>query len=409
MTTATQTTLLDAYRTIFGPADAGGFLKARNIERDEDIDLMGLMLVAGVDGLFLGDPGTGKTWMIELLVNHCLTNLKLFSHLLAKDQSADEVLGPRDIMAMKAGKIARLTDGYLPTAHVSYLDEIFKASPPMLNPLLDITANRVLKVGGLVIDCGQLIVNYMSSNELPDREDLSAFRDRIGLTKFVQPVRTPEGRRAVTDLQLDYQASGVDVTGVVPLTLDDVFAIRDEVKTIDVPDAIREMMVTAQQKWAENGHLPSQRRIGQMWRMVKAHAWTNGRSTVVADDLLPCQHMAWNHPDHAASAREVVLEFASVFTRHANRLRESMEPVLREMEELRGKLDAASEESEKDDLLGEGFKLMRQLRGMRKEATGQIADGQQQGQDTSMLEDVLSHINRSYEWAEKALTGAEED
>jgi MoxR-like ATPase len=404
--TKTQTvTLLDKYGSIFGP---DGFLEANNVERKEAIELLGLAFVSGVDTLFLGDPGVGKTWLIELLVDHCITNAQLFNHLLAKDMSADEVLGPRDIMAMKAGKIARLTAGYAPSANFAYLDEVFKASPPLLNPLLDLLANRVVKVGGQVMDCSQLITILMSSNELPDREDLLAFRDRIGVTYNVQPVRTPDGRRAVTDIQLDFQANGLDTSTVQPLTLDEVQAIRAEVKLVKVNDVIRQVMVDAQQKWTEAGHPPSQRRIGQMWKIVKARAWANGRSEVVTDDFLPCQHMAWNHPDDAASAREIILEFASVYTRKAQRLREAMEPVQADMEALRTKLEAATDESEKDDLMSDGFKFMRQLRKLRGDTRTQIKDGEKQGQDTTLLNEVHSDINRLYEWAEKALAGDEE-
>jgi MoxR-like ATPase len=404
---ATKTlTMLDRFNSIFGP---DGFLNAHNVERREMIELLGLSVIAGIDPLFLGDPGVGKTWAIELMTNECMVDMNLFTHLLAKDMSADELLGPRDIMAMKQGVIARLTDGYLPSAHVGYLDEIFKGSPPLLNPLLDLFANRVVKIGGKIMSCDQLISIVASSNELPDREDLSAFRDRIALTYFVQPVRTPEGRRAVTDIQLDFQVNGLDTSTVQPLSLADIYAIKDEVRQIAVGDAIRGVMVDAQQKWQEAGHPPSQRRIGQMWKVVKARAWANGRTEVVTDDFLPCQHMAWNHPDHQKSARDVVLEFASVFTRKAQRLREAMEPVVASMESLRQSLDAATEESERDDLMNDGFKLMRQLRKMRAEGREYVKDGKSTGQDTTSVEGVLSDIERSYTWAEQALTGADDE
>jgi MoxR-like ATPase len=406
MTATASATLLDKYTSIFG---IDGFLNAHNVERREDIELLGLATISGVDTLFLGEPGVGKTWAIEGLVNYCIADARLFTHLFAKDQSPSEVLGPLDIMAMKNGQIARLIDGFLPSANYGYCDEIFKASPPMLNPMLDVLANRKLKVGGLELDLSHLITIFMSSNELPDREDLMAFRDRIGITKYVLPVRSPEGRRHVTDIQLDYQSNGLDTSSIEPLALDEIHAIRDEVRQVTVGEAVRQVMVDAQQKWAEAGHPPSQRRIGQMWKVIKARAWANGRSEVVTDDFLPAQHMAWNHPDHADSAREIILEFASVFTRKAQRLRGAMEPVIASMEELRSKLDSATEESEKDDLMSDGFKFMRQLRKMRGEAKEQIKDGSSQGQDTTLLEEVLSDIERSYAWAENALTGGEDD
>lgn len=399
---APTNTLHARYDAIFGPE---GFLNRNNVERREEIELLGLATISGVDTLFLGDPGVGKTWMIELLVNDCLTDMSLFSHLLAKDMSADEVLGPRDIMAMKESKIRRMTDGFLPESNYAYLDEVFKASPPMLNPLLDIIANRILKMGGEVQDCSQLVAVFMSSNELPDREDLMAFRDRIGITKKVEPVRTAEGRRAVTDLQLDYQASGTDTSGLEPLTLSEIGQVREACRTIVVPDAIRDMMGEAQQKWLEKGHAPSQRRIGQMWRIVKARAWAQGRVEVGSDDLLPCQHMAFNHPTDAASAREVILEFATAFTRKAEELRQALEPILLETDKLREQIDAAQgDETEQDRLMGEGFKFLRNLRKLKSKAEAQIKQGQEQGQDITSLEEVLTEISRAHDWAEGVLT-----
>lgn len=395
-----------SYEAIFGK---DGVINLHNIERREEIELLGLATIAGVDALFLGEPGVGKTWMIEMLVDHCLEGMELFSHLLAKDQSADEVLGPRDVMAMKEGRIARLTDGYLPEANFAYLDEVFKASPTMLNPLLDLMANRVLKVGGVTIDCSQLVTVLMSSNELPEREDLQAFRDRIGITKMVEPVRTAEGRRAVTDLQLDFQANGVSTNGLTPLSLADIAAIKVEVKQVVVPDAIREMMGQAQQKWLEAGHPPSLRRIGQMWKVVKAHAWAAGRGEACADDLLPCQHMAFNLLEHQQSARGIILEFASAFTRKAERLKQSLEPVLAQMEELRQQIEASETKEDKEALMDSGFKFLRQLRKLMKEADAQIKEGKTQGQDVSSLEEVQTEITDAYSWAEKALTGAEDD
>jgi len=393
------TTLLSKYTAIIE------FLNSQNVERREAIDLVGLSVISGIDVLLLGDPGTGKTWLLELLTEHCIDGAELFTHLLAKDMSADELLGPRDIMAMKSGKIARLMDGYLPTANLAYLDEIFKSSPPLLNPLLDITANRVLKIGGKVVDCSQLISIVMSSNELPDREDLQAFRDRIGATLFVQPVRTPEGRRAVTDIQLDFQTNGINTDALVPLTLDEIHAIRDEVRQVKVSDEIREKMVDAQQKLLEHGHPPSQRRIGQAWKLIKARAWSEGRRQVASDDFLPCQHVFWNHPDNRETARAVVLDIASVFTRKAARLRDKMEPVTKAIEELRTQFEATTDEAEQEKLLQNTFGLMRQVKKFQNEAESQIRDGQTQGEDTTILDEVRDELTRLYEWSEKTFIG----
>ena len=95
--------LVERYQEIFG---RDGFLREYNIERDEQIDLLGLSLVAGLDPLFLGEPGVGKTWMIQLMLRTIVTNgtgnSRLFNTLVFKETPADDVLGPRGTHRIEA-------------------------------------------------------------------------------------------------------------------------------------------------------------------------------------------------------------------------------------------------------------------------------------------------------------------
>jgi MoxR-like ATPase len=401
--------LVSLYGEVFNVND--GFLRTYNIERDEQIELLGLSLVAGLDPLFLGDPGVGKTWMIELLMRCIDTGgdpNALFTTLVFKETPADDILGPRSLPAMKAGKIERLTDGYLPTSVVAYVDEFFKASPTLANSLLDIMANRVLKVGNQVIDCHQLLCMYASSNELPDREDLQPVRDRFGITNFVPAVKSPEGRKSVMRIQDEYQANAraVDLSGAPTLTLDQVREMRAEVRRVVLPESVIESMVTAQERWAQKGFAPSQRRIGQMLMAIKARAWARGDGTASTDDMIVAAHMAWNHPDHAKDAREVVMEFANQFARKALRMREALEPLTTEVEEIRKRL---AEGASADDEMEAGFKVMRGLRTMKREAKENIEKGKAQGHDTRDLENVADEIDRAHSWLQSTLAGEDDD
>jgi MoxR-like ATPase len=240
MTTSTLTqtsNALDKWESIFGP---NGFLADHNVEREEEIEILGLCVPSGVDHQLIGDPGVGKTWLIELLLK-CLPGATLYNTLIMKEMSADEVLGPRSLKALKNDELIRLTLGFLPDANFGYLDEFWKGSPPVINALLSIMAERLLKYGGKVIDCSHIRAIILSSNELPDREDLGAARDRIGLTKHVQPVRSPEGKRRVADIQLaDIEGDGLSLGDIPQLELVDIDQMGAEARAVIVPDTVRE-------------------------------------------------------------------------------------------------------------------------------------------------------------------------
>jgi MoxR-like ATPase len=397
--------LVKKHGEIFDPKN--GFLAQYNVEREDQIELLGLTMVTGIDCLLLGDPGVGKTWLIELMLQ-CITGTSrgdLFNTMVFKETTADDILGPRDPMAMKKGEINRLLDGFLPTAVLAYLDEIFKCSPTLANSMLDIMAQRKLKVGKNLIDVGQLLAIFGSSNELPEREDLWPFRDRWGATQVVPPVRAPENRKRVYRIQDEFQANArtVDMTGAPKLTLDEIRQMRAEVARIEIPDVVNETLDTAYERWSGAGHPPSPRRMGQIILAIKGHAWSKGRGQATTDDILVGKDMAWNLLDHADSARNIVMEFANEFTRKANRMREALEPILTKLSEVRGTISGKPTDEQLEDM----FKVMRDLRRSKREAQDQIEEGERQGHDVSEVRAVLDTINEAHSYIEKTM--AEDD
>jgi MoxR-like ATPase len=402
--TTTDMTPYEKYQALYGP---DGFLASYNVEREDEIELLGLSTFSAVDCLFLGDPGVGKTWMIELQLA-CIVGAELFDILLLKEMSADDVLGPRSLPALKDGRIERIIQGYLPTAHYAYVDEVFKASPPLLNALLDLMAKRQLKIGGKVIDCSQLISIYFSSNELPDREDLMAMRDRIGITKEVKPVRTDEGKLKVTDIQLGVQGGGIDMTDAPQFTLPEIAQVRAR-SSRSGPRDREEVDGRGAGQVGDAGHPPSQRRMGQMWRVIKTHAWAKGQDEVTNDNLIVCAAHGVEPPgSRRQRARGHHGVRGPVHPEVANRIRIALEPQLTKLDELRGKLDS-DDGDERDKAMEEAWSVMRSLRTLRKDAKAEIERGKASGHDVRELEKVRSEINRAHDYAESAFSDDDEN
>ncbi len=81
----------------------------------------------------------------------------------------------------------RQTAGYLPTAEVAFIDEIFKANSAILNALLTILNERLFDNGNQRLQA-PLLCLVGASNELPESEELDALYDRFLVRRTVAQV-----------------------------------------------------------------------------------------------------------------------------------------------------------------------------------------------------------------------------
>ncbi len=289
-------------------------------EREEVLALSLLCAASGESIFLLGLPGVAKS-MIARRLGMAFSSASRFEYLMSRFSTPDEIFGPVSISKMKdEDTYERVIDGYLPTADVVFLDEIWKAGPAIQNSLLTALNEKIFRNGKQDIAL-PLKVTIAASNELPAKgEGLEALWDRFLFRYIVSPI---QDKGHFFALLSSNSAKEIKIEEEDKLTDEELSSLLKERDEVEVPDNILEFLYAVRTKYAkraqeqikarENGEeddeeesVPyvSDRRWKKIVGVLRSSALLNGRSSVDWSDCLLLEHLIWDEDSQIVMIQE---------------------------------------------------------------------------------------------------------
>ncbi|MCR4719225.1 MAG: AAA family ATPase [Firmicutes bacterium] len=333
-------------------------------ERKELIECMVLALLSSKNLFILGDTGQGKSYAINAFRKR-IEGAKQFERLISKQTDEEQLFGRIDLTSLIPNSLPKrvllkdtsyavlnkrleeklkeyeisgdvetlkkansvrceldavkeilcaltpnapemITTGKIPDSHIVFIDEVFKANDGILNSLLTALNERVYTNEGQTVKI-PVISFFAASNEIPDFNDsaqsiLKPLYDRFDFKVLTQYIADKDNRIKI----LKDKQKRANVKTVTTITLDEMYSMQREIRTIIIPDKINELIDTVLCELRRRKIHVSDRKFFGFTEIVQAKAFLEGRNEVIPKDLLVLKNYFWNKPDEIQTVENVL-------------------------------------------------------------------------------------------------------
>ncbi|MYR46112.1 AAA family ATPase [Streptomyces sp. SID5910] len=311
----------------------GDELSDRFYERADAVRTLVVTLLAGQHSLVLGPPGTAKSELARELTGR-VEGASYWEILLSKFTAPTRMFGPIDVAALARGEYRQVYDGRATTAHIAFIDEIFKCSTAALNETLGFLNERIYhpENGGEPIRC-PLIGAITASNELPDGEDSAAIYDRLLVRIEVGYLEDPSNFAALVRSAVGRPAAPARTTVELAALR---HAVSEGVPAVEVPDPIVDAVCTLRAALRRKELVASDRRWRQAVGLLQASAFLDGRPAVGERDLSVLTHVLWDSPAQRPVVEREVLQLVNPDAKEALDLADTIEELETQLDAMAG-------------------------------------------------------------------------
>ena len=366
--------MLERFKQLLGEMNRGIY------EKETEISLSLLAALAGESIILLGPPGVAKS-MVARQLKTAFKDARSFEYLMSRFSTPDEIFGPVSIQKLKTSDTyERAVEGYLPTADVVFLDEIWKAGPAIQNTLLTVINEKIFRNGNREMHL-PLKLLVAASNELPAKgEGLEALWDRFVIRIESRPIKLEKNFRAMLlESHADFSrstgglghadfsgstgglghadfADNADFSGSkgksgstdfsdsadfsdstdfsgsadfldLKITAEEYAEWAEKISKIGVKEevldaisAIRKSLraVNVDEAAERRNIYVSDRRWKNIVRLLRTSAFMQDREEVDICDLLPIYHCLWQEPEERDAIRSIVIR--ALFSPFAEKL-----------------------------------------------------------------------------------------
>ena len=316
-------------------------------EREEIVKLALLTTTAGESIFLLGQPGVAKS-LIARRIKEVFKDGNSFEYLMNRFSTPDEIFGPIAISKLKKDdKYERITEKYLPTADIVFLDEIWKAGPSIQNSLLTVINEKVYRNGQQEVKI-PLKGLISASNELPAKgEGLEALWDRFIIRYLVENISDPnkfntflstenigfniaiDEKDKITNAEYNKWQTSIGKVKISDEALNVINVIKNYISRYNEKKDIKKPIYVSDRRWKK------------IVKVLKTSAFLNDRKVIDLMDCFLIAHTIWDEVEQIGVVKEFVTD---AIKNHGYSLKYDLSMFTNEIKDL--KLDIANQTKE---------------------------------------------------------------